>query len=440
VPKPDSLARNSAYLMATTAVNSGLGYVYWICAAHTFSAHDVGLANALISAMMIASLVSNIGVPIALVEILPRQRDERAWARTLFAALAAAIAGGIIAAVVAVLALPAVSGRFAVMSNPLYGAAFIVGVPAWTAVTVLDYTFVAERCAGRMLTRNAAFGVAKLVLVAIPILFAHGSPLLILLSWVIGAVASLFVGLGLLRALGRRLVLASAREVVAEVRAIWARLAGHHLTTLGGLLPVALLPLLVTVRLSASDNAYFALTWMVANIFLVVSPAVAASLLAEGAHDPQAARAQALRALRIVSALLIAPMAIALLGADRILGLFGSGYARHGVVLLRVLVLSAIPDAITNIWVSYERALGRLRRTALLNGGMGAIALILGWVLLPSAGVAGVGWAWFAAQAAGTAAAAYRVAADSRRQTRSAATDEPGVALQLAGSGHRASG
>ncbi len=173
MPKPDSLARNSVYVMATTGVNSALGYVYWIAAAHAFSPHDVGLANALIAAMMLASLLSNFGVPIALVEILPRRRDDRSWSRTLFATIALALAGGVVAALLVILALPAVSSRFSVLSDPLYSAAFLVGVPAWTAVTSLDYTFVAERRAGRMLTRNALFGAVKLVILAIPVMLVR---------------------------------------------------------------------------------------------------------------------------------------------------------------------------------------------------------------------------------------------------------------------------
>ncbi len=253
----------------------------------------------------------------------------------------------------------------------------------------------------------------------------------ILLSWVGAAIASLFLGLWLLRAFGRPVHLSTLSEVVTELRGIWARLAGHHLTTLGGLLPMSLLPLLVTVRLSALDNAYFALTWMVGGIFLVVSPAVASSLLAEGAHAPDAARRHALRSLWIVGGLLVVPMAICLLGADQILAMFGSGYPEHGAVLLRVMVLSAIPDALTNIWVSYERSMGRLRRTALLNGGMGAATLILAWVLMPSRGVAGVGWAWLAAQTMGTVAAACWVARDQRPRTNlPAANDVPGALLR----------
>jgi O-antigen/teichoic acid export membrane protein len=427
--KPDSLARNSVYLMATTAVNSALGYVYWIAAARAFSPHDVGLANALIAAMMLASVVSNLGVPIALVEILPRHRDDRAWSQTLLAALAVALAGGVVAGLLVAIGLPAASSRFSVLSNPLYGAAFVVGVPAWTAVTILDYTFVAERRAGRMLTRNAAFGAMKLVVLAVPVVLVHGSALWILLSWIIAAVVSLLAGVWLLHSLGRRVRLAAAADLVTELRAIWARLAGHHLTTLGGVLPMSLLPLLVTVRLSALDNAYFALTWMVGNIFMVVSPAVASSLLAEGAHAPAQARQQAVRALGIVGALLIVPMAICLFGADEILALFGHGYPEHGAMLLRVLVLSAIPDAVTNIWVSYERAMGRLRRTALLNGGMAAATLILAWVLLPGYGIAGVGLAWLAAQIMGTVAAGCLVVRDRRLRADSAPISDARAAL-----------
>ena len=414
MPKPDSLARNSVYLMATTGVNSALGYVYWIAAAHAFSPHDVGLANALIAAMTLASLVANLGVPIALVEILPRRPDDRAWSTTLLAGLAVAVAGSLLAGILVAFGLPGISSRFSVLSQPLYSAAFVVGVPTWSAVTILDYTFVAERRAGRMLTRNAAFGAVKLAVLAIPVVLVHGSALWILLSWIIAGLLSLLMGLWLLRSLGRRLCPPGAGELVIELRATWARLAGHHLTTLGALLPMSLLPLLVTVRLSALDNAYFALTWMVGGVFLVVSPAVASSLLAEGAHAPEAARRHALRALWIVGGLLIVPMAICLLGADQILGLFGPGYPEHGAALLRVVVLSAIPDALTNIWVSYERAMGRLRRTALLNVGMGAATLLLAWVLLPSRGIAGVGWGWLAAQTLGTVAAACLVARDQR--------------------------
>lgn len=42
-----SLHRNSLWIMGTTALNGVLGYAYWLAAARTFHAVDVGLATAL---------------------------------------------------------------------------------------------------------------------------------------------------------------------------------------------------------------------------------------------------------------------------------------------------------------------------------------------------------------------------------------------------------
>jgi O-antigen/teichoic acid export membrane protein len=70
--------------------------------------------------------------------------------------------------------------------------------------------------------------------------------------------------------------------------------------------------------------------------------------------------------------------------------------------LLSLLIISAIPDAITNIYVSVLRVRRKLYEAALLNTGMAATTLILAWILLPRLGIAGAGWAWLLAQCAGS--------------------------------------
>ena len=47
----DSLVRNSIYIIATNLVTAAFGYLFWIVAAHTYSAKYVGLGAALISVM-----------------------------------------------------------------------------------------------------------------------------------------------------------------------------------------------------------------------------------------------------------------------------------------------------------------------------------------------------------------------------------------------------
>ncbi len=65
--------------MAATIVNLGLGYVYWIVAARTYSVEEVGLGAALIAAMTLAWAISSLGIGNGIVQLLPRQESGRAF-------------------------------------------------------------------------------------------------------------------------------------------------------------------------------------------------------------------------------------------------------------------------------------------------------------------------------------------------------------------------
>lgn len=94
-------------------------------------------------------------------------------------------------------------------------------------------------------------------------------------------------------------------------------------------------------------------------------------------------------------------MVVFLLVGGILLSTFGHEYAQHSILLLRLIVLSAVPDAITNLYVSVLMVEHRVARAAYLNVGMGVGTIVVSWALLPSVGVAAVGWAWLAMQLAG---------------------------------------
>ena len=104
----------------------------------------------------------------------------------------------------------------------------------------------------------------------------------------------------------------------------------------------------------------------------------------------------------IIGALLAGPMIVMVVAGRLVLRVFGSAYPSHGYVLLVVLVLSAIPDAITNVAVAMMRVEGRLARSAALTLSMSLLALVLAWFWLPPLGIAGAGAAWLVAQSAGS--------------------------------------
>lgn len=414
--RSDSLLRNSIYIMATGVATSAFGYIYWIVAAHIYSAYDVGLASALISVMTLTSALSNLGIGSALVQMLPRRETGYAWSLTLNAGLVTGTLAGLLAGAIVVVALPLLSSQFAIVGHHAgYILALVAGVPLITLSVLLDQAFVAERTAHYMLLRNTAFAVLKIPLMVFPVLLvilerSEGSAdaLGIFSSWVLAGAVTLIGGLLLVSRLGRAYCLA-LRGMVGQVRSMLSSLAGHHFINLGGMVPMFLLPVFVTMRLSATDNAYFYTAMRLGDFFFMASSAVAVSLFAEGSHVANDLQRKVRSSAVIIGILLCPAMLICFLGGRYIMLLFGPDYAQHGLPLLIILTIAAVPDAVTNVYVSVLRVHGRLRHAALLNLGMALLTLALAWMLLPTLGIVGAGWALLIAQSAGSLVAGVDV-------------------------------
>jgi O-antigen/teichoic acid export membrane protein len=399
-----SLLRNSAFIMLTTGVSSALGYLFWVIVAREFPADQIGIAAALITAMMLIAAIAEMGTTRSLVQRLPRQPDDASWSRTLTSsAITGGVAGVLIALLAAIVILPGLSSQLEVVgSSPAHAIIFAAAVGAWGLSQIADHVFIAERQAGNMVARNLVFGVVKIpIVLAAAALIGH-TAMVIFGSWLLGMVAGLVLAYFLLLTRLSRRYRARLAGVGAELRALTSTFAGNYLINLGGLLPAFLLPIIVLTQLSATENAYFYVTWLLGGAFFTISFSVAMALFAEGSHDPGHLAEQTRSALKIITALLAPVMLVFFVAGEWILGLFGPAYADHGETLLILLTASAVPDAITNIFVARMRAVEELRIPAALNLSMAAVTICGSWLLLEPLGLPGVGVAWITAQSAGS--------------------------------------
>jgi O-antigen/teichoic acid export membrane protein len=400
--RDDSLLRNSLFIMATTLVTSAFGFVFWMAAARLFSSSAVGLTAAITSASTIVVLVSSLGVGGTLIQSLPGQQREHGWSTTFWAGMTTAALFAVTLGGVALLVLPRISADLAVLQDADYAAVFAVGTTAAALGATLDYVYVAELRAGDMLSRNSAAAATKVLMVGLLALAAGSDALRLLEAWGVASVFGLGLGAALLLRhvrIGRPPPFPVLGRAALGLR---SRVTGHELIGIGGtgLLPY-LLPLLVTVRLSTDDNAYFFATWMLAGLFLIVSPALSQSLFAEGTHRPEELESMARSAIVNIGAILVPVLVVVLALGGTLLSAFGPAYAIHGVGLLRILALASIPNALTNVYVAVLRVHGRLSSAALLNLGMGLGTLAMSWVLLPGLGISAVGYAFLAMQLCG---------------------------------------
>lgn len=402
-----SLMRNSVFIMGTTIVTSGLGYLYWLIAAHAYTAYEVGLASTLIAAMALVASFSNLGLGATLIHILPKRESGAAWSAALTTALAtvSALGGiaGLLVLAIAPLIVPGAGRLFAGLSLPL-ALAFGLGVIFSSLGVVLDQAFVAERASVNMLYRNIAFSTLKLALIAAPLLLIFTrNALFILLSWVIALALSDAIAVVALIPRLRRQYRPTLADAPAQLRSMRRWVVGNHFINVGSMAPMYLLPVFVSLRLSVTQSAYFYTTWMVAGVVFMITPSIANSLFAEGSHHPDEVIKHAKTSLKVGAALLAPAVVLFALFGRHILALFGRAYAAQGAALLVVLVIAGIPDGATNIYISVLRVRGRMTTASALNLGMAACTLVGAWLLLPTMGVVGAGVAWLLAQCLGSA-------------------------------------
>ena len=418
----DTLYRNSISLMAVTVLTSALGYVYWVLAARAYPAATVGSASTLIAAMILAANLAGVGLGSALIGRLAGCTTERQRAGAFRAALILALGGGTMAGTAAALALPLIlgTGRVGGIDQLLLA----IGAPLWSVASVVDARFVAELAAAKALLRNGAFALLKLALLVVAVMATGGSGAeLLLASWVIATAAS--AAPALLQRPRRMGVTAPASvggdpasgagsgvpsrprmstgELRRDLGALLRHAVGNHGAGLGEMAWRYLLPVLTTARLSPAETAYGAMAWMISGLAFMISSAVSTALFAHGVRHRDTVGALR-RGVALIAFGLAPAMLLCLLAGGRVLALLGPGYAAHATALLTLLCVAALPDAITNLATMSLRVRGELGWAAALNLGMAGIALGLAWLLLPRLGIIGGGWAWLAAQSAGSLA------------------------------------
>ncbi len=347
-------------LVATTAVASLLGFVYWAMAARLFPQRAVGYGSAAISAMTLLGTIGMLGLGTVLIGELPRRRDR---ARLVSAALLASAAGSALLGLGFAVISPHISTHFGRISGSAGQAAlFTAGVCLTGASLVFDQATIGLLRGGVQLARNAAFAVAKLAILPATALVLHDRfGVGITASWVAGLAASMLLVAAWLRITGTHVL---PRPDWGVLRGLGKTAVAHSWLNLAITVPRSLIPVLVTIIVSPSANAAFYAAWMLSGFLYIVPTHLSTVLFAVASADPQVI-ARKLRFTLGLSALLgLAGMIVLGAGAHFALSLFGPSYARAGTVPLLLLVAGYVPTVPKLHYIAVCRAQGRITRAA----------------------------------------------------------------------------
>ena len=383
----DPLYSNAIYLMLVSIANALVGFVFWIIAARFYSTADVGLATAALSAASLLSGLSGIGFGYGMIRFLKSSTNPNTLINSSFTTVGVI---SVIAALIFILGLGLWSPKLIfIRENAIYFTAFVLIIPAVTISGLTDQVFVGGRKAGYVFARNIIFNISRLAFLAGFATFLHSFG--IFASWGMSIAVSLLVGILLFLPRsqpGYRPSLGFNRKLLTGILHFSFM---NYLSDLLGSIPSYILPLLVLNVLGAESNAYYYIALAIGGILGMIPSAISTSLFAEGSHKEERLDHNALRSIKMIFLLLIPAVILVLALADKLLLLFGGAYSQNGTNLLRLIAVASIPGAVNGVYFSIKRVQKKTKFIVGLSAFGGVATLVLSYILLPYAGIAGIG-------------------------------------------------
>ena len=391
---------NAYSLIASNAITSALGLVYWSIAARMYPVATMGASSAVISMMLFLSGVAQLNLRVALFRLIPEA--GAAAGRLIGGAYALVLVlSGLVALLVfggaMVLGSPWTS--ISELASPLGLLLLVAGTMAWSVFNLQDGVLAGLRRTPWVPVENGAYAVAKIVVLVMvaTVLPTAG----IVTSWIVPSLVLVVVVSIVLafRWVPTHVSRQAGRAPRMARRRLLSFVAADSVGALFALAASTLLPVIVVAQAGATQGAYFAIAWTIVMALTLVPVNMAASMTVETIHAG-ADLATETRRLTIHVARLLVPLLVVLeIAAPWILHIFGPEYAANATDTLRLAMLGLVPFAANAIYLAAARIRGQGRRILLIQASVAVLTLGGSLLLLRSAGIFGVAIAWPLAQA-----------------------------------------
>jgi O-antigen/teichoic acid export membrane protein len=392
------MVRDGIALSVGAAFTSVAGLVGWVISARLVPTAEVGLTAAFTSGFLLVSGVTQVSLGPAVLRWLPRAggRSGALLLRTYGVVMAGAVLGALV-----FLAFP--MGRQAASAVPGWGAPlFVVVTLAWAVLQFQDPVLTGLDRAGTVLVKNLGFGVGR---IAVLVLAASLGALGILLSWAVPTILAVLGATVVVVTASRRRDVETPAGLLPNRQEVVGLLGPTYLASIGQSLMYYLVPLIVTARYGPAPGAVFFVVWTAVNAVDVAATGFVNSLVVRIASEPERT-GDLVRLAGKRLAVLFGPMiAVGVLLARPLLGIFGTDYAELGSTALMVVLIGFAPRLLILVVIGVFQADGRGIPVAAFQLAGAAVMLPVA-LLLPTGSLVPIALGFLAVQAVVAAVAA----------------------------------
>jgi hypothetical protein len=337
-----------------------------------------------------------LGMGTLLIGELPKQRGKESSLISTALILVGGV-GGCLGLIYA-LTVSNLSPAFQVLGANIENAVlFALGVSLTAIALLLDQALIGLLRGELQLWRNGLFAVVKFSALFVTSLWlSQVTGLTIYATWLIG------IGCSLVALVVFAVAKRGERGGVYRPQWGWLRKLGpealkHHALNIMLDAPSQLLPMVVTLSLSATVNAWFYVSWNLSSVANIASTALATTLYAVSAAQPSALARKMRLTLSLALVACLLANCVLLFAPMQVLTLFGHSYSEHASWCLRILSIESFPFIIKNHYIVLSRIRGQLIRTILITMVTGLLELGGATVGAHLDGLNGLSLGWLAA-------------------------------------------
>jgi len=398
----DSLHRNSFYLMVTQLFNVSLGFFFWVIAARYYSPDEVGTISALISSMLLISMISTLGFPTALIFYLPRNRENAR--RIVNSCLTSSIAASFVFSFIFVLGLDLwASPLKSIFSDLKFGMLFAAVTAVMTTSVNMSSAFIAGRRSSFHLIKEMLFSFVKILPLQ---MFSIFGAIGIFFAWGIGGMVAVVIGFFCLSLVWKGYLPIPMLDPIIKNMAGYA--AGNYLAEVFFYLPRLMLPIMVLNLFSIESTGYFYIAMMIATLLYGISQSISISLLAESSEGGELWQ-KVEKSIKLNAALLFPGILFFVFFGKFVLNIFNPLYAQNASATLIILTIASLPVSINTMFTAVRNAQKRVSSVVKINAGIAAITLALAFPLIRSSGIEGAAIAFLAANTLAAIVVVYKM-------------------------------
>jgi len=378
----DSLYRNSIYLLITLGINAASGLLFVIICTKLYSQKEVGYATALIGALGLAVMFSNIGMNRTIVRFLGRSANKSQDLMTKISMVAG------ISVIVGIIMCFFFHSFGLKQANLLTSIIFVVAVLITSIKGLFDNAFIATRATSGNLIENGLYNLTRLMF---PLLFVGLGFIGIFSASLVGSSVAVIASVILLQSkLGFNL---RARPTRSSLKGKWGFVFGSYTLDIISNFPNNVVPIIVLARFGPVQSALWYVAMQIILLLMMVTSSINQAMFAEMAYAEKQIGKFIKQAAIAMYSLVVPLSVIAFVVAPYVLHLIGANYvAAYPILrLMIVFVIIGIANYITGSILMYYKKIAYLTFVNVINGAVvifycltiahNLMGIAIGWVL-----------------------------------------------------------